>query len=264
MLPDIRVVVTAIATTVLILVGIGLMASIRITHQGLNGGLVVASAHSDAPRLNWRPAPAPEQVVALPHETIDLTALAAEEKELADQDPGLPRRAKPSCSRSRPVVDQSTADRCAVGAGARGSEPARQRPRPRRRTPHRRHRSRRPRNAATVTPPPAKAAKKVAAVPPPRRRPQRPARASARHPDRHARPRHPISGRQRSVGSLLWDEPHPLSRPGTSRLRKTFRDDLRRYGRGEGLCRACVGLSSSGCSSIMRSIGVIRCGAGRR
>jgi hypothetical protein len=95
MLPDIRVVVTAIATTVLILVGIGLMASIRLTHQSL-------SAQSDPPvtsRMTWRqPEPIlpdailsghapwrPEPVVALPHETMDLTTLSSEERNLAEK-----------------------------------------------------------------------------------------------------------------------------------------------------------------------------------
>jgi hypothetical protein len=95
MLPDIRVVVTAIATTVLILVGIGLMASIRITHQSL-------SAQSDpavANRMAWRqPDPIlpdatlaghapwkPEPVLSLPHETMDLATLAAEERDLAER-----------------------------------------------------------------------------------------------------------------------------------------------------------------------------------
>ena len=95
MLPDIRVVVTAIATTVLILVGIGLMASIRLTHQSLN-------AQSDPPvtsRMTWRqPEPIlpdailsghapwrPEQVVGLPHETMDMTTLTSEERNLAEK-----------------------------------------------------------------------------------------------------------------------------------------------------------------------------------
>ena len=95
MLPDIRVVVTAIATTVLILVGIGLMASIRMTHQSL-------SAQSDpavANRMTWRQldpilpdatlaghAPwRPEPVVGLPHETMDLATLPAEERDLAER-----------------------------------------------------------------------------------------------------------------------------------------------------------------------------------
>ena len=95
MLPDIRVVVTAIATTVLILVGIGLMASIRLTHQSL-------SAQSDPPvtsRMTWRqPEPIlpdailsghapwrPEPVVSLPHETMDMTTLSSEERNLAEK-----------------------------------------------------------------------------------------------------------------------------------------------------------------------------------
>jgi hypothetical protein len=103
MLPDIRVVVTAIATTVLILVGIGLMASIRITHQTLSAGSVVTSSHADGTFTNpaiWRQladpvapdatlaghAPwVPERVLSLPHETVDATALAAEEKTLAER-----------------------------------------------------------------------------------------------------------------------------------------------------------------------------------
>jgi len=86
MLPDIRVVVTAIATTVLILVGMGLMASIRINHQGLSGGLMVASAPPEitlGARITWPQKP--EQVLSLPHETVDLTAMAEEEKRLADR-----------------------------------------------------------------------------------------------------------------------------------------------------------------------------------
>jgi hypothetical protein len=95
MLPDIRVVVTAIATTVLILVGIGLMASIRLTHQSV-------SAQSDPPvtsRMTWRqPEPVlpdailsghapwrPEKVVGLAHETMDMTTLSSEERNLAEK-----------------------------------------------------------------------------------------------------------------------------------------------------------------------------------
>jgi hypothetical protein len=95
MLPDIRVVVTAIATTVLILVGIGLMASIRITHQSL-------SAQSDqavANRMTWRQAEPvlpdglvmgyaqwrPEPVLGLAHETMDMATLAPEERDLAER-----------------------------------------------------------------------------------------------------------------------------------------------------------------------------------
>jgi hypothetical protein len=95
MLPDIRVVVTAIATTVLILVGIGLMASIRMTHQSL-------SAQADSPTINrmgWRqPEPLlpdamltghapykPEPVAALPHETMDMATLSREERDLAER-----------------------------------------------------------------------------------------------------------------------------------------------------------------------------------
>jgi hypothetical protein len=103
MLPDIRVVVTALATTVLILVGFGLMAAVRITHQGLSGGSLVTSSQQDSvlvSQMTWRPpaeqvlqdaamaAPLPwrpEQVLTLPHETTDLTALAPEERDLAER-----------------------------------------------------------------------------------------------------------------------------------------------------------------------------------
>ena len=95
MLPDIRVVVTAIATTVLILVGIGLMASIRMTHQSL-------SAQADSPTINrmgWRQPESllpdailaghapykPEPVVALSHETMDLATLSPRERDLAER-----------------------------------------------------------------------------------------------------------------------------------------------------------------------------------
>jgi len=86
MLPDIRMVVTAIATTVLILVGFGLMASVRMTHQGLGGGSVVASSHPDPTlinRMTWRQVS--EGVVSPAEETTDISAIAPEERDLAER-----------------------------------------------------------------------------------------------------------------------------------------------------------------------------------
>jgi hypothetical protein len=161
MLPDIRVVVTAIATTVLILVGIGLMASIRITHQGLSGGSVVASSHTDATlgsRLTWRPVP--EQVISLPHETVDLTALAAEEKDLAERilairsQPSYLLAAEPTVDESIQIAallarEQEVPTGSASFAAADPTPTASITPAP---------------NAATITPPTASPAKKIAAV----------------------------------------------------------------------------------------------------
>jgi len=81
MLPDIRLVITAVATTVLILVGIGLMASVRITHQGLTGGSLVSSQADSAigSRTTWPPLS--EHTLLPHHETAD--SLATEERDLA-------------------------------------------------------------------------------------------------------------------------------------------------------------------------------------
>jgi hypothetical protein len=138
MLPDIRVVVTAIATTVLILVGIGLMASIRITHQSL-------SAQSDQPvanRMTWRQPETvlpdglvmgyaqwrPEPVLSLRHETMDLATLAPGERDLAERvmaSVPAPRYASASLDPAEsPQLAARVAEELALAHPSGGAEPA--------------------------------------------------------------------------------------------------------------------------------------------
>jgi hypothetical protein len=78
MLPDIRLVLTAVATTVLIFVGLGLIASVRVTHQGLSGGSLVSSSADSVISQRW---PLSENAFVAHDQAVD--GLAPEEKAFA-------------------------------------------------------------------------------------------------------------------------------------------------------------------------------------